>query len=166
MSAKYLPDYKTEWPGSAVGIATGYGLDGPGIESRWVARFSAPVQTGPGAHPASCTMGTGSFPGVTSGRGVTLTPHPLIVPWSRKGRAIPLISLWTVRPVQSLSACTRVHFTSTFIRPRMSLSQLPRGLRRRSAAARLLRSWVRIPPGAWMFVVSVVCCQVEVSATS
>jgi hypothetical protein len=27
-------------------------------------KFSAPVQTGPGAHPASCTMGTGSFPGV------------------------------------------------------------------------------------------------------
>jgi hypothetical protein len=27
------------------------------------ARFSAPVQTGPGAHPASCTIGTGSFPG-------------------------------------------------------------------------------------------------------
>ena len=31
-------------------IATRYGLDGPGIESRWGARFSAPVQTGPGAH--------------------------------------------------------------------------------------------------------------------
>jgi hypothetical protein len=45
-------------------------------------------------------------------------------------------------------------------------SQWPRGLRRRFAAARLLRSWVRIPPGAWVFVVSVVCCQVEVSATS
>ena len=28
------------------------------------ARFSAPVQTGPGAYQASCTMGTGSFPGV------------------------------------------------------------------------------------------------------
>jgi len=28
------------------------------------ARFSAPVQTGPGAHPASFTMGNGSFPGV------------------------------------------------------------------------------------------------------
>jgi len=40
------------------------------------ARFSAPVQTGPGAHPASCTMGTGSFLGVKSGRGVTLTPSP------------------------------------------------------------------------------------------
>ena len=44
-------------------------------------------------------------------------------------------------------------------------SQWPRGLRHRSAAARLLSLWVRIPPGAWMSVVSVVCCQVEVSAT-
>ena len=34
----------------------------------------------------------------------------------------------------------------------------------RSAAARLLRVWVRIPPGAWLSIVSVVCCQVEVSA--
>ena len=41
----------------------------------------------------------------------------------------------------------------------------PRGLRRGSAAARLLGLWVGIPPGAWMCVVSVVCCQVEVSAT-
>jgi len=63
------------------------------------------------AHPASCAMGTGSFPGVKSGRGVTLTPHPLLVLWSIKGRAIPLLPLWTVRPVQSLSACTRVTFT-------------------------------------------------------
>ena len=51
-------------PCSVDGIATAYGLDGPGIESRWEARFSATVQTGPEAHPASCTMGTGSFPGV------------------------------------------------------------------------------------------------------
>jgi hypothetical protein len=63
-------------PISSVDIATGYGLEGPGIESRWGARFSAPLQTGPGAHPASCTMGTGSFPEVESGRGVMLTPHP------------------------------------------------------------------------------------------
>ena len=56
-------------------------------------------------------MGTGSFLGVKSGRGVTLTPHPLLVPWSRKGRGIPLLPLWVVRSVQSLSACTRVHFT-------------------------------------------------------
>jgi len=26
--------------------------------------MSAPAQTGPGAHPASCAIGTGSFPGV------------------------------------------------------------------------------------------------------
>jgi hypothetical protein len=44
------------------------------------ARFSATSQTGPGAHPASCKMGTGSFPGVKNGRGVMLTPHPLLVP--------------------------------------------------------------------------------------
>ena len=78
-----LKSYKEEsGPGSVVGIATGYGLDGPGIESRWGVRFSAPVQTGPGAHPASCTRGIGSFLGVKSGRGVTLTPHPLLVPRS------------------------------------------------------------------------------------
>jgi len=47
----------------AVGIATRYGLDGPGVESRWGgARFSAPVHTGPGAHTASFTIGTGSVP--------------------------------------------------------------------------------------------------------
>ena len=33
-----------------------------------------------------------------------------------------------------------------------SRSQWQRVLRRRSTAARLLRSWVRIPPRAWMFV--------------
>jgi hypothetical protein len=49
---------------SSVGIATRYGLDGPGIESRWGARFFAPFQAGLGAHPASYTMGSGSFPGV------------------------------------------------------------------------------------------------------
>jgi hypothetical protein len=44
---------------------------------------------------------------------VTLTPYPLLVPWSRKGRVLPLLALWAVRPVQSLSACTRVHFTNS-----------------------------------------------------
>ena len=47
------------------------------------ARFSAPVQTGPEAHPASCTMGTGSFSGLRCCRGVTLTPHPLLVQRSK-----------------------------------------------------------------------------------
>jgi hypothetical protein len=42
----------------------------------------------------------------------------------------------------------------------------PHGLRRRSAAFRLLTLRVRITPVVWMSVVSVVCCQVEVSATN
>jgi hypothetical protein len=63
---------------SSVGIATRYGLDGPGIESQWGARFSTPVQTGPGAHTASYTMGTGSFPGVKRpGRDVDQPPSSI-----------------------------------------------------------------------------------------
>jgi len=61
---------------SSVGIATRYRLDVPGIEYLvGGARFSAPVQTGPGAQPASCTMGTGSFPRVKRpGRGADHPP--------------------------------------------------------------------------------------------
>ena len=99
-------------PGSVVGIATmGWTVWWSNPSGEGGARFSAPVQTSPGAHPASCTMGNGSFPEVKSSQGVTLTPHPLLVPWSWKGRATPLLPLWAVRPVHSLSACTRVTFT-------------------------------------------------------
>jgi hypothetical protein len=56
------------------------------------ARFYTPVQNGPGVHPASSTIRTGSFPGVESGRGVTLTPHPLLESWSRK--RLELYLLW------------------------------------------------------------------------
>jgi hypothetical protein len=48
-------------PGSSLGIATDYGLDGLGSNPSGDEIF-CPVQTGPGAHPASCTIGTGSFP--------------------------------------------------------------------------------------------------------
>jgi hypothetical protein len=57
-------------------------------------RFSAPVQTGPVAHPASFKMDTGSFPGVENGWDWTLTPHPLLVSRSKiQSRAIPVPSL-------------------------------------------------------------------------
>jgi hypothetical protein len=97
-------------PGSSVGIATGYGLDGPGIKSRWgeIFRTFPDLPWGP---PSLLYNGYWVFPGVKSGRGVTLTPHTLLVPWSWKSRAITLLPLWAVRPVQSLSACTRVQFT-------------------------------------------------------
>jgi hypothetical protein len=69
----------------AVGKVTRYGLDGPEIESRIGAMFCAPVQTGPGAHPASYTVGTGSFPGVKRpGRGVDHPPTPRLVPRLKK----------------------------------------------------------------------------------
>ena len=98
-------------PGSSVDIATELRAGRSGDRIPVGARFSAPVQTIPGTHPASCKMGTVSFPGVKSGWVVMLTPHLLLVPWSRKSRAIPLLPLWAVQPVQSLSACTRVNFT-------------------------------------------------------
>ena len=81
-----------EGPGSSVGIATELGAGRSGIESRWGQDFP-PVQTGPGAHPASCKMGTGSFPEVKCGRGV-LTTHPFLVPRSWNSRAISLPTLW------------------------------------------------------------------------
>jgi hypothetical protein len=47
--------------------------------------FSLCVQTGSGAHPASCTMDAGVFSlGLKRGRGVTLTTHTHLVPRSRK----------------------------------------------------------------------------------
>ena len=69
-------------PGSVVGIGLPTGRTVRGWNPGG-ARFSAPVQTVPEAHPASCTMGTGSFLGVRCCRGVTLTPHPLLVQRSK-----------------------------------------------------------------------------------
>jgi len=63
--------------GSSVGIATAYGSDGPGIESRW----------------------RRDFPHL---------PRPALGPTQP-----PVLPLWAVRPVQSLSACTRVHFITS-----------------------------------------------------
>ena len=80
-------------PGSSVGIATELRSGRSGIESQWGRDFP-PVQTDPGAYPASRKMGAGSFPGVKCGRGVLLTTHPLLVPRSWKGRAISLPTLW------------------------------------------------------------------------
>jgi hypothetical protein len=44
-----------------------------------------------------------------------------------------------------------------------NIKSKPVGLRRRSTVTRLLRLWDRNSPGAWMSVVILVCCQVEVS---
>ena len=78
-------------PGSSVSIGTHYGLDSQGLNPDGDEIFR---QTSPGAHPASCKMGTRSFSGVKCIWGILLTTHPLLVPWSWNSRAIPLPTLW------------------------------------------------------------------------
>jgi len=61
---------------SPVGIATRYGVNGPGTESRWGRDLLHPFLIGHGAHPASRTTVTGSFPGIKQPRrGVVHPPH-------------------------------------------------------------------------------------------
>jgi hypothetical protein len=76
-----------------------YGLDGPGNESRWVEIFRT-CPDRPWGPPSLLYNGYRVFPGVKCGRGVLLTTHPLLVPRSWKGTAIPLPTLWaTTGPV-------------------------------------------------------------------
>jgi hypothetical protein len=91
---------------SSVGIAACYGLVGPGIESHWGARFSAPLQTGPGPHSLLYNAYRISFPGAKRpGRGVNHPPQssaevkervelylysPSGSSWPILGRALPL----------------------------------------------------------------------------
>jgi hypothetical protein len=92
-------------PGSSVSIVSGYGLNDWAIKVRSPAEAkdftcSLCVQTGSGAHPASCTMGTGVLsPGLNCGRGATLTTHPNLVPRSRMSRS------YTYSPPSSFMVC-------------------------------------------------------------
>ena len=80
-------------PGTSVGIATDYRLDGPGSNPGGDEIF----------RPSRSALGPTQPPvkgyrvfsgGVKCGRGVLLTTHPLLVPRSWKSTAIPLPTLW------------------------------------------------------------------------
>ena len=69
-----MPYVDISGPGSSVGIATDYGLDDPGIESRWGEICRRPDR--PWSPPNPLYNGYRVFSGVENGRGVTLTPRP------------------------------------------------------------------------------------------
>jgi len=96
---KIRPDILHEglWTVCGPGREVGIGRSGDRIPVG--ARFSAPVQTGPGAHPASSTMGNGSFPGVkTAGAWRSpLTPSSAVVMKAYSH---------TSTPSMGLTACT------------------------------------------------------------
>ena len=56
-------------PGSVVGIATGYGLDGPGIESRWGGEIFRTCPDRPWGPPSLLYNGYRVFPGGKEGPG-------------------------------------------------------------------------------------------------
>jgi hypothetical protein len=68
-------------------------------------RFSAPVQTGSGAHPSSYTIGNGSFPGVKGPERDVDHPPPSSVQVKER---VELILL----PLRSFEVCSRVNFIS------------------------------------------------------
>jgi hypothetical protein len=94
---------------SSVGIATGYRLDGPGILSRWGQVSSHPSRPtlGPTQPPVQWELGLSRG---KSGRGVMLTTYPLLASRSRKGRSIPLSTLW------ACSGLKRECFTFTILK--------------------------------------------------
>jgi hypothetical protein len=93
-------------PDSSVSIASGYGLDDWEVKVRPQQRrkdFSCSlcVQTGSGAHPASCKMGMGArFTGLKRGREVKLTTHPHLVLRWRMSRT------YTSSPPSAFVACS------------------------------------------------------------
>jgi hypothetical protein len=91
----FLP-YSYKWePGWLSRYSDSLRAGRSGDQTPVAARFSAPVQTGPGAHAASYTTGIGFFPGVKQPeRRVDNQPH--------------------LEPLWALMTCSRLNFTFTF----------------------------------------------------
>jgi hypothetical protein len=92
-----------------VGIVTGYGLDGPGIESRWGQDFLHPFRLALGPTQPPFQWVPGLFPGGKVARLWCWPPNSIQCQGYRKSRAIPVLPLW------AFVACSGVTFTFTFI---------------------------------------------------
>jgi hypothetical protein len=92
-----------------VGIPTRYGFEGPRFGHRWGAWFALLVQTGPGTHLASCTMGARIPPGVKRPRRGVDHPPPPSATVKDKSIDIRLLQVWV------FMACSRVNFTVLFV---------------------------------------------------
>jgi hypothetical protein len=77
----------------SVSTATGYGLDGPGLESRWRPEFSHTSRPALESTQPPVQWVHGSFSGIKRPRRGADHP-PLLAPRSRESKAIPLSPLW------------------------------------------------------------------------
>ena len=109
--ALFRDSYLLNGPGSSVGITTALRAGRSGNRIPVGGEIFRPCPDRHWHPPSLLCNGYWVFPGGKKRSGRDADPSPLLVPWSWKGRGIPLLPLWAVRPVQSLSACTRVTFT-------------------------------------------------------
>jgi len=79
---KWQGNFFSRGPDSWVCISTAYGLDGPGSNPGGGKIFRT-CPDRPWGPPSLLYNGYQVFPGVRCSRGVTLTPHPLLVPRSK-----------------------------------------------------------------------------------
>jgi hypothetical protein len=96
--------YSVRAPGSSVGIATDYGLDGAGIESRWGRDFSHTSRPAPGP-PSLLYKGYRIFPGGKAAGAWYWTPTPFY------RRGWEWVELYHYSPSRPMVACYRVTFT-------------------------------------------------------
>ena len=81
------------WQDGVVGIATCYGLDGSGTESRWGRDFPHPSAPARGPTQPHTQRVSGLFRG-WSRRGVALIAHPYLVSRLKRVRATPLLPFY------------------------------------------------------------------------
>jgi hypothetical protein len=99
---------------SVVGIATRYGVDGPGIESPEGGETSRAAHTGADAHPTIRTMGTLSYPGAMRPERVAHHPPPSS---ARLRMGVMGWPVWYCRNIQPELSVEWVTFFHTVVVP-------------------------------------------------